>query len=209
MCHGEGFVDAADATAFTALAAGCNHGNLDLRLEGNLNAGLLVLCCYKTWRDGSRPSCFSREYFSKQSGPWPTADVEGGSVVTDPLFHGVDVPNVLTPEPILGRWHNADRQARGLSDLSIGLDDEGIVVAATACGDIDWGQARGTLHVDIVYSKAGGVVAQARFDFGFAEVSMQIREVKGVLVTASFARFANPAQRKPTFVREFFYRHAP
>lgn len=205
-CPAEGFVDTADATAFAALTAECAHGDLDLRLEGNLNAGLLVLCCYKTWRDGSRPGCFSREYFSRQGGPSPSADVDDRVAVADPLFHGVDPPNALTAETLLGSWHNADRHALGLRALQLSPCDRGVAVAALAHGDIDWGRTTGELYADVVYGKVGSVAARARFDFGFVETSMQIRQVGGVLVVASYARFDDREQRRPSFIREFFYR---
>ncbi len=205
-CAATGYVEAAGATAFSAIEAGCTHGGVDVRLQGNLNAGLLVLCCYKTWRDASRADCFSREYFSKRGDRRPATSDDSRASVEDPLFHGVDMPAVLTPETILGRWRNADRHARGLRDLWIAPCEEGVVVTAAAHGDIEWGEATGCLYTDVVYGKVGGVAAYARFNFGFAESSMQIREVKGVLVVASFSRFEDRAQHEPFFIREFFYR---
>ncbi len=206
-CPAVGHVEASDATAFTAITAGCMRGGVDVRLEGNLNAGLLVLCCYKTWREASRPGCFSREYFSKRGDPRSATSDATRVAVEDPLFHGVDVPDVLTPETILGHWCNADRHSRGLRDLWISPCEEGVVVSAAAHGDIEWGAATGSLYTDVVYGNVGGVAAYARFDFGFVKNSMQIREVKGVLVVASFSRFEDRAQREPSFIREFFYRH--
>ncbi len=208
-CPAVGHVEASNATAFTAITAGCTRGGVDVRLEGNLNAGLLVLCCYKTWREASRPGCFSREYFSKRGDPRSATSGATRVAVEDPLFHGVDVPDVLTPETILGHWCNADGNSRGLRDLWISPCDEGVVVSAAAHGDIEWGEATGSLYTDVVYGNVGGVAAYARFDFGFVENSMQIRVVKGVLVVAGFSRFDDRAQREPRFIREFFYRQGP
>ncbi len=206
-CPAVGHLEASDATAFIAITAGCTHGGVDLRLEGNLNAGLLVLCCYKTWCDARRPGCFSREYFSKRGDPRSATSDDTRVAVADPLFHGVDVPDVLTPETILGHWCNADRQSRGLRDLWIRPCEAGVVVSAAAHGDIERGPARASLYADVVYGTVAGVAAYARFDFGFVESSIQIREVKGVLVVASFSRFEDRAEREPCFIREFFYRH--
>ena len=79
-------------------------------------------------------------------------------------------------------------------------------MSAAAHGEITWGEATGSLYTDVVYGEVGGVAAYACFDFGFVVSSMQIREVKGVLVVASFSRFEDGAQRPPSFIREFFYR---
>ena len=205
-CASTGYIDSSEATVFSAFTTCCTRGGVDVRLEGNLNAGLLVLCCYKSWRDANRPGCFSREYFSKRGEPGSATGDDSRVAVEDPLFHGVEVPEVLTPENILGHWRNADRQARGLRDLRISPCEEGVVVSAAAHGDIEWGKATGRLYTDVVYGDVGGVAAYARFGFDFVESLMQIREVKGVLVVASFSRFEDQAQSNPVFTREFFYR---
>jgi len=205
-CPAIGYVERADASAFAAITAGGTRGGLDLRLEGNLNAGLLVLCCYKTWRDAGRSGCFSREYFSKRAASGTATGGDSLDPVEDPLFHGVDLPERLSPEALLGHWSNPDRHSRGLCDLWISPCAEDVVVSAVAHGHIVWGEATGRLYTDVVDGNAGGVAASARFDFGFVESTLQIREVKGVLVVASFARFETRAQRDPHFIREFFYR---
>lgn len=206
-CPVVGYVERADTSAFVALTADASRGGLGLRLEGNLNGGLLVLCCYKTWRDVSRPGCFSREYFSKRAVLGTATGGDGPDPVEDPLFHGVDLPDRLSPEPLLGHWCNADRHSRGLCDVWISPCAEGVTVSAAAHGHIVWGEATGRLYADVVDGNVGGVAASARFDFGFAESTLQIREIKGVLVVASFARFETRAQRNSHFIREFFYRH--
>lgn len=208
-CAATGYIESSGATAFSAFTACCTRGGVDVRLEGNLNAGLLVLCCYKTRGDAKRPGCFSREYFSKRCEPGLAAGDDNRAAVEDPLFHGIEMPDVLTPETIVGHWRNADGHAKGLRDLWIIPCDEGVLVTAAAHGDIEWGEATGRLCTDIVYGNVGGVAGYARFDFDFVESSMQIREVKGVLVVASFSRFEDREKHHPTFVREFFYRYEP
>jgi hypothetical protein len=205
-CASVGYLEGSDASAFTAMTAGCTSNGYEVRLEGNLNAGLLVLCCYKTWHEEKGGNCFSREYFAKADDAAAPGGGDTGITTEDPLFHGIDAPKRPAPGAIAGHWRNAERDSQGLNDLVIRACEGGVIVSAAAHGDIDWGDTVGRLYTDVVYGAIGGVAAQARFDFGFAECRMQIRLVGGALIVASYTRFGPEQQREPSFVREFFYR---
>ena len=46
----------------------------------------------------------------------------------------------------------------------------------------------------------------ARYDFGFAEVTLAANENKGLIIIASYHRFRDGSARSNYFIREFFYR---
>ena len=46
----------------------------------------------------------------------------------------------------------------------------------------------------------------ARYDFGFADLTLAANEAKGLLIIAAFSTFRNGSGRSNYFTREFFYR---
>ncbi|MEM7428898.1 MAG: hypothetical protein AAF441_22655 [Pseudomonadota bacterium] len=206
VCVGRGYIDNSGRPQFAALTATGSTGALDIRLEGNLNAGLLVLCCYTRHRDGSHPGCFSREYFTKAASPWSGYEADKNLPADQQLFHGVDLPDVPGTGSLTGRWLNADSGSDGLAELSIGSGGDGLEVQVTARGEIDWGQTTAPTYADVVYGSVGGAAASAHFQFGFAECHLQLRATKGVMVLASHTLFTPEQDRPPEFIREFFHK---
>lgn len=186
----------------TAFAGGGGLEAATVRLEANLNAGLLVLACYYTPGSAEQPACFSREYFSKTL----PATTESSSLSNQGLFRGVAAPDRLDPKALLGTWRNAQSDTSGIRDIRIRAREAGLVVSASTTDGSTWEETPGTLYTNVAYGKVHGVAARVSFDHDQGQSALQVREVKGVLVVA---RFTSTPDQPPSFVREFFFRSAP
>lgn len=196
-----GYLGADGTGTGRALAAEGRYGEHDIRLEGNLNAGLLVLCCYKYQGKPGRGGLFSREYFSRNSAP-PQNTTDGAA--DNPLFHGIDPDAEPDTGTLLGDWRNAHSRSGVLEGLQIAGDGPDLDIRPRPRRGADWGAARAVPFTDVVYGFVSGAAARARFEAGGATVDMQVRQTKGVLVIAQYTRPADGAP--PHFDRAFFHR---
>lgn len=193
-----GYLGADGTDALQAVTAD-GHG---IRLEGNLNAGLLVLCCYSFARAPGRAGLFSREYFARTAAPLGR-DTPGGET-GGALFHGIDPPTAPGTGALEGQWRNADSNAGVLAGLEIARDGKHLAIRARPRSGAAWRAARAEIFTDVIYGTVSGAAARARLDAGRATIDIQVRETKGVLVIAHYSRPADDAP--PRFDREFFHR---
>ncbi|HKT01983.1 MAG TPA: hypothetical protein VJT31_20850 [Rugosimonospora sp.] len=137
------------------------------------------------------------------------------------------------PEPLLHRWRNADRDTRGIAEVSCTVHDGGLwvrVVAAGPDGPIDWGAVPAAVHADLTVTGGGRALAEpvmdelrtrhyadvsatdsgpafaASFDHGFQRVLVQARINLGLLVVAFFTEFLDGSGRANYYHREVFVR---
>jgi hypothetical protein len=117
----------------------------------------------------------------------------------------------IDPAPLLGDWHNTDKESRGIVRLVLAAVDEapaGINVHAWGAGSpapFDWGEVPGGVYAD----SAGGTTAAAfgaLYDHGFLRTHLQAKVNRGVLVVAVFNEFTDDSGRASYFTREFYYR---
>lgn len=166
-----------------AVSAGARADAALWSFEGNINQGLLVLGCYQSAPDVGH--AFSREYFTPQPSPTPEQDGD------DLLF----LPAVIPEQPSVDKYVGVWRDAAGPGTITIQQQGEGLTV------DVD-----GTDHPVFLYANvAYGHVAGAALRVHTETDTLQLREVKGVLVVAAF-HGANGPGVTATFDRQFFYR---
>ncbi len=182
-----------------------------VRLQGNLNLGLLVLCAFRSPLDGPGLQYFSREFFAPfPVGPGPALGPGARAGGRGEIFSAVSMPEAIDPAALVGRWRNAERGARGIREIRIGAraggDLEARVLGAGPAAPIDWGGER--LVPFACVDEAGGrsLGGLAAYDFGFMESHLQVRVPAGTLAVASFNIFKDGSGRADYTTREFFYR---
>lgn len=166
------------------------------RLQGNVNLGLLVLAIFHSSREAGRSSYFAREFYRRTDSP---AAVSSGSIAEPPSGGGT-----VDPQPLLGAWYNTNPAARGIARID--LEQAGGAFTARVQGvGADWGRTPAIPFAHDASSRAA-MAFSAAYDFGFQQVELQANVKQGVLVVASFNRFADGDPRSSYFTREFFYR---
>jgi hypothetical protein len=132
------------------------------------------------------------------------------------LLSGPPPGGGIDPAPLLGDWHNTDRESGGIVRLVITPGAAGasgdaagrITVHAWGAGTPDprdWGEASGDVYAD----GPGGTTAAAfgaLYDHGFLRIHLQAKVNRGVLVVAIFNQFTDDSGRSSYFTREFYYR---
>jgi hypothetical protein len=120
----------------------------------------------------------------------------------------------VDPRPLLGTWHNTNPGARGIARIvlreSAAFTCQVLGVGAQASSGssgppIDWGPVPATPFAHDSQDREA-MAFSAAYDFGFQQVELQANVKQGVLVVASFNRFAASDPRSSYFTREFFYR---
>lgn len=108
---------------------------------------------------------------------------------------------------LLGRWTNTNSATRGISQIVIGEDGDGLrvqVFGACAVGARDWGERRATTYA---YHVAGDIVAgfELTYDFGPQETLVTAIHNRGVLVIHAYHRFKDGSGRSNYISKEFFH----
>jgi hypothetical protein len=105
-----------------------------------------------------------------------------------------------------GAWLNSNPATNGIARMvitEVGGKLSLQVFAVGPDGPIDWG----TTEVAVFAATPSSRVAagfSCRYDFGFAEATLQGMIMKGLLVLAQFHRFKDDSRRADYFVREYF-----
>lgn len=187
-----------------------DFGFLTSHVEANLKLGVAVLCVYQTFQDTSgRHGYFFREFLSIDDGAGELAAapaVAGESCGhDDELGRGPGAVDAL----LLGHWHNTHHGTRRIPEIALERRGEGVGVrvwGATAQGLVDWGETRGELFTCVEEDGVRSAAALARYDFGFMECELQIRQNKGILAVTTFNCFRDESGRSSYVTRELFYR---
>lgn len=105
---------------------------------------------------------------------------------------------------LAGDWRNTNAEG-GIARIVCEPAGEGRMTVRCDSEVRDWGAVEVPVFAFTFDGKTAGAFS-AHFDFGFEEVRLQANVKSGVLVVASFNRFADESGRSNYFDREFFYR---
>jgi hypothetical protein len=187
-------------------------------LEGNFNRGVLVLACYTRYPDTAhRAPVFLREYYSvreeaKQVSLFPEAMPLGSSPSTPAKLEDLDpgLPVRLDPAAMAGHFVNTKASDPDLLDVTIRDDGEGGCRIAlrgnTPAGPVEWGEVTGQLFTCIDEDLRFSLMLRAVYQLEPMDVFVQVRNVKGLTVVATFAAWKDGSGRANYFTREFFRR---
>jgi len=204
-------------------------------LQANVNLGLLVLaafhaapCSDRSAADEEPGRCggssyFAREFYRRADGAVSSDHGPSSDAGTAPPSEGGG-GGAVDPGPLLGTWHNTNPTARGIARIDLrqlrqpeqrrhaeaGFTCQVLGVGAPAPSGsseppIDWGRVSATAFAHDSGDRMA-MAFSAAYDFGFQQVELQANVKQGVLVVASFNRFAASDPRSSYFTREFFYR---
>lgn len=219
------FADAVTSRAGAGFLLRYDHGFLTSHVEANLKLGVAVLCVYQSFQDASgRQDYFFREFLSADA----HADTGAGEMVQAPAVAeaapamaacGLDEELGRGPgaadDLLLGHWHNTHHGSRGIPEIALERRGDGganalavRVWGAGAQGLTDWGETQGELFTCVEEDGVRSAAALARYDFGFLECELQIRQNKGILAVTTFNSFRDGSGRSSYVTRELFYRGA-
>jgi hypothetical protein len=134
----------------------------------------------------------------------------------------------VTPEPMVGHWHNTDVTSRGISEVTCSVRDGDLYVAVRGAGPdgpIEWGEVPAEVYADIsvtggarstvdpadthyadISATGGGPAFLAVYDHGFMRVYLQGRLNLGILPLAIFTEFVDGSGRSNYYTREILVR---
>lgn len=107
---------------------------------------------------------------------------------------------------LIGTWLNSNLNTNGIARVEISESGDELWLQVYAMGPdglIDWGKAPVAPFTSSASSEAAAGLT-CRFDFGFAETSLQGMIMKGLLVLTQFHRFKDDSKRIDYFAREYF-----
>lgn len=187
-----------------------DFGFLTSHVEANLKLGVAVLCVYQTFKDPSgRHGYFFREFLSGDDGAGELAAAP--AVAGESCGHDEELgrgPGAVD-ELLLGHWHNTHHGSRGIPEIALERRGERLVVrvwGAGAQGPVDWGETEGELFTCVEEDGVRSAAALARYDFGFMECELQIRQNKGILAVTTFNGFRDGSGRSNYVTRELYHR---
>ena len=191
-----------------------DHGFLTSHVEANLKLGVAVLCVYQSFRDASgRQDYFFREFLSADGGAGEMALAPAVAEASCGLDEELGRGPGAADELLLGHWHNTNHRSRGIPEIALERrGDRGAnalavrVWGAGAQGLTDWGETPGDLFTCVEEDGVRSAAALARYDFGFLECELQIRQNKGILAVTTFNSFRDGSGRSSYVTRELFYR---
>ena len=207
------YADAVTSRAGAGFLLRYDHGFLTSHVEANLKLGVAVLCVYQSFQDASgRHDYFFREFLSADGGagniaqmaPAP-AGAEASCGLDEELGRGPGAADEL----LLGHWHNTHHGSRGIPEIALERRGDRVAVrvwGAGAQGLADWGETQGELFTCVEEDGVRSAAALARYDFGFMECELQIRQNKGILAVTTFNSFRDGSGRSSYVTRELFYR---
>ncbi len=120
---------------------------------------------------------------------------------------GATLAGALELSSLIGRWKNTNAETRGIAEIVIGVEGEGLrvqVFGACASGPRDWGARGATAYA---YSVSGEIVAgfELTYDFGGQEALVTAIHNRGVLVIHAYHRFKDGSGRSNYISKEFFH----
>lgn len=204
------YADAVTSRSGAGFLLRYDHGFLTSHVEANLKLGVAVLGVYQSFQDASgRHDYFFREFLSVDGGAGEMAPAPAVAETSCGLDEELGRGPGAADELLLGHWHNTHHGSRGI--LEIALERRGDRVAvrvwrARAQGLADWGETQGGLFTCVEEDGVRSAAALARYDFGFMECELQIRQNKGILAVTSFSSFRDGSGRSSYVTRELFYR---
>lgn len=124
-------------------------------------------------------------------------------VDTEPI-----APADIDRTSFIGNWINSNPDTNSIARLKVSETNGKLQVQVFAIGpdsEIDWGTVNADAFASGPASSAGAGFS-CKYDFGFAEASLQGMIMKGLLVLAQFNVFKDESKRTSYFLREYFAR---
>ena len=186
-------------------------GPVTSHIQASLKLGVLVLGVHQFFRAGrGRDNYFFREFLAVTE---PVSESRSALPVGRSCGHDELLGN--SPAAIqrfIGFWSNTNSRSRGIA--GIGLDVSGkeakVRVHGVGAGKlIDWGECTGEVFACIEEDRVLSAAILARYDFGFFDCELQIRQNKGILAVTTFNRFHDESGRSNYVNRELFHRESP
>jgi hypothetical protein len=204
------YADAVTSRAGAGFLLRYDHGFLTSHVEANLKLGVAVLCVYQSFQDASgRHDYFFREFLSADGGAGEMAPAPAVAEASCGLDEELGRGPGAADELLLGHWHNTNHRSRGIPEIALERRGDRVAVrvwGAGAHGLADWGETQGDLFTCVEEDGVRSAAALARYDFGFMECELQIRQNKGILAVTTFNSFRDGSGRSSYVTRELFYR---
>jgi hypothetical protein len=217
-------VYAADVGGVAAIGVTARYdfGFLETTLTGFTKSGILILCTYSRWKDGSsRADYFTREFlyrrFRRGGGPPAAGIVSGGTArgldrppdeaggASAPVpSHGVDAT------PVAGRFLSCDRETSGFAEVTITPTDRHLDLTLRAGGGFASDPGRLVAMRGIAFGErveggpAGGFLVESESSFQRLVLAAYLN--KGLLAIDTYATFRDASDRRPYRARDHFFR---
>jgi hypothetical protein len=222
-----------DATAYApdvggaaaiGFAARYDFGVLETTLTGFTKSGILILCTYNRWKDGSsRADYFTREFLYRRfrrGGRPPAAGIvsggttrgldrppdEAGGASALPS-HGVDATSVA------GRFLSCDRETSGFAEVTITPTDQHLDLRLRTAGGFASDPGRLVAMRGIAFGEeieggpAVGFLGGSESSFQRLVLAAYLN--KGLLAIDTYTTFRDGSDRRPYRARDHFFRVDP
>jgi hypothetical protein len=181
---------------------------LTSQIQASLKLGVLVVGVHQSFREGDgRPNYFFREFLAVTT---PQTQSVLGSPDRRSCAHDDRVgDSTAAIERLLGSWSNTNQRSRGIAWLDLDVSGKQAKVRVHGVGaakPIDWGECTGEIFTCTEEDGIPSAAVLARYDFGFFDCELQIRQNKGILAVTTFNRFHDGSGRSNYVSRELFHR---
>lgn len=115
-------------------------------------------------------------------------------------------PAEIDRTALIGDWINSNPDTNSIARLKVFESDGTLQIQVFAIGPdalIEWGVVGGEVFASGPASRVGAGFS-CKYDFGFAEATLQGMIMKGLLVLAQFNVFKDESKRTSYFLREYF-----
>ncbi len=202
------FTDGVSSTTCAGFQLRYDLAFLTSHIQGNLKLGVMVLGVYQSFRGSSgRHNYFFREFLAVTESEFePTTSALGDRSCVHDAVLGESTAAV---ECLLGSWRNTNHGSSGIAWLELEAFGDQIRVrvrGAGANGMIDWGESSGEAFTCSEEDATPSAAVVVRYDFGFFDCDLQIRQNKGILAVTTFNRFHDDSGRSDYVIRELFHR---
>ena len=225
----EAMTHAADVDGTVAIGATARYdfGFLDTTLTFFAKSGIIILCTFNRWKDGSaRADYFTREFLYRRFRDGGRNGAAG--IVSGGISRGLDRPtspiggqSAAVPLPridtasITGRFRSCDRATPGFVEITVAGEDRGLEITVRAASrpashlgqTADLLSIRGTAFGESVHGgAAAGFLAESQSSFQRLVLAAYLN--KGLLAIDTFATFLDGSGRSAYRGRDHFYRVA-
>ena len=114
----------------------------------------------------------------------------------------------LSLKDLTGKWHNCDKNTRGLVSVVLGTKGSALTVQAFgACvpSPCDWGVVEGIAYAESVVA-TDAIAFSAHYDFGFKETIVTGHLDSGTLIVETYDKFKDGSGRSNYYSRVYLCR---
>jgi len=208
--------------AAIGVTARYDFGFLETTLTGFTKSGILILCTYNRWKDGSaRADYFTREFLYRRfrrGGRPPAAGIVSGGAT-----RGLDRPpdeagaasvqvssQIVDPAPVAGRFLSCDRATSGFAEVTITPADRHLDLTLRAAAGFASDPGRLVAMRGIAFGErveggpAAGFLAES--ESSFQRLLLAAYLTKGLLAIDTYSTFRDGSGRRPYRARDHFFR---